>query len=41
MCGRFVLINDLSVISEAFNTQEESYGYRPVNVVLPSHGIEP
>ena len=39
MCGRFVLISDLSVITEAFNIQEISYDYRPSSNVLPSHNI--
>jgi len=39
MCGRFVLISDLSVITEAFNIQEITYDYRTSRNVLPSHNI--
>jgi putative SOS response-associated peptidase YedK len=39
MCGRFVLISDLSVITEAFDIQEVACDYRPSNNVLPSHNI--
>ncbi len=39
MCGRFVLISDLSVITEAFNIQEIACDYRPGNNVLPGHSI--
>lgn len=36
MCGRFVLMSGLSVISDAFNIQEVTYDYRPSSNVLPS-----
>lgn len=39
MCGRFVLISDLSVITEAFDIQEVACDYKPSNNVLPSHRI--
>jgi len=39
MCGRFVLISDLSVITEAFKIQEITYDYRTSRNVLPSHNI--
>ena len=39
MCGRFVLITDLSVISETFNIQEVACYYRPSNDILPGHRI--
>jgi putative SOS response-associated peptidase YedK len=39
MCGRFVLISDLSVITEAFDIQEIAFDYRPSVNVLPSHQI--
>jgi putative SOS response-associated peptidase YedK len=39
MCGRFVLISDLSVITEAFDIQEIACDYRTSNNVLPSHNI--
>ncbi len=39
MCGRFVLISDLSVISEAFNIQEITYDYRASSDVLPGRSV--
>jgi putative SOS response-associated peptidase YedK len=39
MCGRFVLISDLSAITEAFDIQEVACDYRQNNNVLPSHNI--
>jgi putative SOS response-associated peptidase YedK len=39
MCGRFVLISDLSVIAEAFNVREITYDYRRSSNVLPTHFI--
>ncbi|MCX5847682.1 MAG: SOS response-associated peptidase [Deltaproteobacteria bacterium] len=39
MCGRFVLISDLSIITEAFNIQEIACDYRPSTDILPSHTI--
>jgi putative SOS response-associated peptidase YedK len=39
MCGRFVLISDLSVITEAFDIQEIAFDYRPSSNVLPSNNI--
>jgi len=39
MCGRFVLISDLSVISDAFNIQEVTCDYRPSSNVLPGHSV--
>jgi putative SOS response-associated peptidase YedK len=39
MCGRFVLISDLSMITEAFNIQEIACDYSPSSNVLPSHNI--
>jgi putative SOS response-associated peptidase YedK len=39
MCGRFVLMSDLSVISDDFNIQEVTYDYRPSSDVLPGHSV--
>lgn len=39
MCGRFVLISDLSEIKEEFTIQDVACDYRPSNDVLPSHQI--
>jgi putative SOS response-associated peptidase YedK len=39
MCGRFILISDLSVITEIFGIQEVTCDYRPSSNVLPSHTI--
>lgn len=39
MCGRFVLISDLSVIAEAFHVQEVAFDYRLSGDVLPGHDI--
>jgi len=39
MCGRFVLISDLSIITEAFTIQEIACDYRPSANILPSHTI--
>ena len=39
MCGRFVIISDLSIITEAFNIQEIACDYRQSTNILPSHNI--
>jgi putative SOS response-associated peptidase YedK len=39
MCGRFVLVSDLSIITEAFDIRETVCDYRPSSNVLPSHQI--
>ncbi|HVO65917.1 MAG TPA: SOS response-associated peptidase [Syntrophales bacterium] len=39
MCGRFVLLTNLSVISENFNIQEITYDYMPSSDVLPSNSV--
>ena len=39
MCGRFVLISDLSVISEEFDIQEVACDYKPGSDVLPGQSI--
>lgn len=39
MCGRFVLISALSVITETFGIQEVTYDYTPSSNVLPGHNI--
>ncbi|HYA14436.1 MAG TPA: SOS response-associated peptidase [Syntrophales bacterium] len=39
MCGRFVLISNLSVISEEFNIQEIVCDYGPSSDVLPSNSV--
>jgi putative SOS response-associated peptidase YedK len=39
MCGRFVLVSDLSIITEAFDIREIACDYRPSAIVLPSHKI--
>ena len=39
MCGRFILISDLSIIKEAFDIQEVAFDYKPSGNVLPSQEI--
>ena len=39
MCGRFILLTDLSVITESFNIQEVSYEYRPGDNISPRQQI--
>jgi putative SOS response-associated peptidase YedK len=39
MCGRFALISDLSLITEAFNIQEIACDYRTSINILPGHTI--
>jgi len=39
MCGRFILISDLSVIAEAFNLVEIIAVYKPEGLILPGQSI--
>jgi len=39
MCGRFVLLTDLSVITESFNIQNVACEYRPGNNISPGQQI--
>ena len=39
MCGRFVLLTDLRVITESFNIQNVTCEYRPGNNISPSQQI--
>jgi putative SOS response-associated peptidase YedK len=39
MCGRFVLLTDLRVITESFNVQNVSFEYRPGNNISPGQQI--
>lgn len=39
MCGRFVLLTDLSVITETFNIQDVACEYRPGNNISPGQQI--
>jgi putative SOS response-associated peptidase YedK len=39
MCGRFILLTDLSVITESFHIQEVSCEYRPGDNISPSQQV--
>ena len=39
MCGRFILLTDLSVITESFHIQEVSCEYRPDDNISPSQQV--
>jgi putative SOS response-associated peptidase YedK len=39
MCGRFVLLTDLSVIAESFNIQNVACEYRPGNNISPGQQV--
>lgn len=39
MCGRFILLTDLSVIVESFDIHEVTYDYRPGNNISPGQQV--
>lgn len=39
MCGRFILLTDLSVIVESFGIHEVTYDYRPGNNISPGQQV--
>jgi len=39
MCGRFVLLTDLTIITESFNIQNVACEYKPGNNISPGQQI--